>query len=407
MSPTGAYAQMWNVTFAAGPLAGWVGSCVTIRCSFSYPAGETVTAVRWRLDGDQTVYHSDNDRMNSAFKGRAQYLGDLQNNCSLRLARLRPSDQGTYRFRFETVNNVKADDWTSKTGQQLRVSASPCQPRLGSRMDPGPSLTCSVPDACPHHPSWYDADGARRSPGQTPAGEKATELPISPSRLPPGVALRCQVDGYWDGCGSDQPQPPGPVALNVPSVEVLWPGGKAAIKAGDGFTLRCQAGALGPRAGYVWSRGDVWLPGAAQDFRIDKTDVSDGGSYSCGVWVSGPGWAYLSLSARESVEVQDALKGVNLMATPGTVLLEGDPVKLRCRFSRSVPAAVTYTWYKDNSSLGLSQPELALQSVTPTDAGEYRCEVHNQAGLGRSPPVVITVRGRSGRSLVSQGSWYG
>ncbi|CAM4678355.1 unnamed protein product, partial [Lepidochelys olivacea] len=93
-------------------------------------------------------------------------------------------------------------------------------------------------------------------------------------------------------------------ASNVPRVEVSWPAGKAALREGDGFTLRCQAAALRPVAGYVWSRGDVWLPGAGQDLHVEKAAVSDGGSYACGVWVSGPGWGYLSLSARESVEVQ-------------------------------------------------------------------------------------------------------
>ncbi|XP_067411476.1 sialic acid-binding Ig-like lectin 8 [Emydura macquarii macquarii] len=313
---SGAYAQERSVTFFGGPLAGWVGSCVTIRCSFSYPAGENVTAVNWILDGDQTVYHSDNDCIDPAFQGHVRYLGDLQNSCSLRLAQLRLSDRGTYRFRFETVRDGEKKLWTSKP-EQLKVSASPCQPRLGRRMDPGPTLICSVPDLCPHRPFWYDADGAQWSPGQTPAGKQMTELPISPSRLPLGVALRCQVDGYWDGCGSDQPQPPGPVSPNVPSVKILLPGGKAAIKAGDGFTLRCQAGALGPGAVYIWSRGDVWLRGDRQDFHIDKANISDGGSYSCGVRVSGPGWAYLSLSARESVEVQGY--GWSQYLSPGLV----------------------------------------------------------------------------------------
>nr|XP_042702651.1 uncharacterized protein LOC112060788 [Chrysemys picta bellii] len=178
-----------------------------------------------------------------------------------------------------------------------------CQPSLGRRREPGPSLTCSVGAACPHRPSWYDQDGARRSPGQTPGGAGVTELRISPSQLGPGAALRCQVDGYRDECDSDQFQPLGTVTPNVPRVEVSWPAGKAALREGDGFTLRCQGAAPRP-PGYVWSHGDVWLPEARQDLRVDKAAGSDGGSYACGVWVSGPGWGYLSLSARESVEVQ-------------------------------------------------------------------------------------------------------
>ncbi|XP_039373418.1 B-cell receptor CD22-like [Mauremys reevesii] len=264
-----------------------------------------VRAVSWTREGGQTVYHSDEARVHADFKGRVRYLGDLQHNCSLRVAGLHPSDRGIYRFRFEVVTNGSTRNaWTGQTGQQLNVSDDRCQPSLGHRLEPGPSLTCSMGAACPHRPSWYDRDGARRSPEQTPGRAGVTELRISPSQLGPGTTLRCQVDGYRDECDSDQSQPLGTVAPNVPRVEVSWPAGKAALREGDNFTLRCQAAALRPIAGYVWSRGDVWLPEAGQDLRVDKAAVSDGGSYACGVWVSGPGWGYLSLSARESVQVQ-------------------------------------------------------------------------------------------------------
>ncbi|XP_039369214.1 sialoadhesin-like [Mauremys reevesii] len=209
---SGACAQEWCVTLAPGPLAGWVGSCVTIPCSFTYPAGWTVSAVNWTRDGNQTVYHSDEARVRAAFKGRVHYLGNKQHNCSLRVAGLRPSDQGTYRFRFEVVGDGSSRNaWTGQPGQQLNVSAHPCQPSLESRLKPGPSLTCSVGANCSHHPSWYDRDGARPSPEQTPGGAGVTELQISPSQLDPGAALRCQVDGYRDECDSAQSQPLGTV----------------------------------------------------------------------------------------------------------------------------------------------------------------------------------------------------
>nr|XP_042704039.1 uncharacterized protein LOC122173469 [Chrysemys picta bellii] len=188
-------------------------------------------------------------------------------------------------------------------------------------MEPGPSLTCSVGTACPHPPSWYDRDGVWPSAEQTLGRAGETELRISPSQLDPGAALRCRVVGYRDECDSDQSRPLGTVTPNVRRVEGLWPAGKAALREGDGFTLRCWAAALRPITGYVWSRGDVWLPEAGQDLRVDKAAVSDGGSYACGVWVSGPGWGYLSLSARESVEVQrkyQKLERASSLAAPDT-----------------------------------------------------------------------------------------
>ncbi|XP_074795149.1 sialoadhesin-like [Natator depressus] len=121
---TGAYAQEWGVTLAPGPLARGTGSCVTIPCSFTYPVGWTVWAVIWTRDEDQTVYHSDEARVHPEFEGRARYLGDLQRDCSLRVSGLRPSDQGTYRFRFHAAGYVRTDRWTSEPGQRLRVSGN-------------------------------------------------------------------------------------------------------------------------------------------------------------------------------------------------------------------------------------------------------------------------------------------
>ncbi|XP_043357883.1 sialoadhesin-like isoform X2 [Dermochelys coriacea] len=383
---SGAYAQEWGVTLAPGPLAGGTGSCVTIPCSFTYPAGRTVSAVTWTWDRDQTIHHLAEVHVHAAYKGRARYLGDLQHNCSLWVAGLRPGDQDTYGFRFHAAGDGRTDSWTSDLVQQLSVSAHPCQPALGRRMEPEPSLTCSMGAACPHRPSWYNRDGTRWSPGQTLGGTGATELQISLSQLDAGVALRCQVDGYRDECDSDESQPLGTVTPNVPRVEVLWPAGKAALRGGDGFTLRCQAAALQPVAGYIWSRGDVWLPGAGQDLRVEKAAVSDGGSYACGVWVSGPSWGYLSLSARA-----DAPTGVRIKAVPGISPQEGESVTLTCSYTSSLPTPNSYTWYRGGQQLEGSRQEMVLKSTTAEQAGEYRCQADNGIGQSLSPCINITI----------------
>ncbi|KAM7133969.1 B-cell receptor CD22-like isoform 1-T1 [Macrochelys suwanniensis] len=272
------------------------------------------------------------------------------------------------------------------------LTDNPCRPSLVRRMKPGSSLTCSVGAACSHRLSWYDRDGARRSPGQTQDRAWVTKLRMSPSQLAPGAVLRCQAGGYRDECDSDQSQPLGTVAPNVPRVEVSRPAGKAALREGDGFTLRCQAAALRPIAGYVWSRGDVWLPEAGQDLRVGQAAVSDGGSYACGVWVSGPGWGYLSLSAREPVEFQYSPTGVHVTAAPGTSPQEGESVTLTCNYTSSLPAPNSYAWYWGSRQLNGSQQEMVLNNIAAEQAGEYHCQADNGIGQSPSPPINITVR---------------
>ncbi|XP_043357876.1 sialic acid-binding Ig-like lectin 9 isoform X6 [Dermochelys coriacea] len=276
---SGAYAQEWSVKFTPGPLVGWTGSCVTIPCSFTYPAGWTVSAVIWIQDRDQTIYHRDEARVHARFKGRTRYLGDLQHNCSLRVAGLRPSDQGTYRFRFEVVGYGKSDGWWSKSEQQLMVSAPLCQPALRLRMEPGPSLTCSMGATCPHRPSWYNRDGAWRSPGQTSGRSGATELQISPSQLDAGVALRCQVDGYRDECDSDESQPLGtdaPTGVRIKAVPGISP------QEGESVTLTCSyTSSLPAPNSYTWYRGGQQLEGSRQEMVLKSTTAEQAGEYRC------------------------------------------------------------------------------------------------------------------------------
>uniref|UniRef100_A0A674JS00 Ig-like domain-containing protein n=1 Tax=Terrapene triunguis TaxID=2587831 RepID=A0A674JS00_9SAUR len=269
---------------APGPLVGWVGSCVTIPCSFNYRAGWTIRAVSWTRDGDQTVYHSDEARVHADFKGRTRYLGDLQHNCSLQVAGLRTSDQGTYCMNLHTLSDGKKYKWTSDQRQELRVSGNQLlsstpsstqgpwitseRPSLRRRMEPGPSLTCSVGAACPHHLSWYDHDGAWWSPGQTLGRAGVTELRISPSQLDPGAALRCQVDGYRDEYA--------PTGVRVTAAPGTSP------QEGESVTLTCSYTCSLPAPNsYAWYRGGRQLGGSQQEMVLKSIAAEQAGEYHC------------------------------------------------------------------------------------------------------------------------------
>ncbi|XP_039369213.1 B-cell receptor CD22-like [Mauremys reevesii] len=253
----------------------------------------------------------------------------------------------------------------------------------------------------------------RHRPAQTSSHPEMLQVTHSQPLSPPGrLSALCWTEMAWvlvaafcllSGAYAQEwnvtlgPEPPDGWATSCVTIlcSFTYPADqcrKAALREGDGFTLRCQAAALWPVARYVWSRGDVWLPEAGQDLRVDKAAVSDGGSYACGVWVSGPGWGYLSLSARESVEVQHAPTGVRVTAAPGTSLQEGESVTLTCSYTSSLPAPTSYAWYRGDWQLGGSRRETVMKSITVEQAGEYRCQADNGIGQSLSPPINITVR---------------
>ncbi|XP_073763111.1 B-cell receptor CD22 isoform X2 [Danio rerio] len=75
--------------------------------------------------------------------------------------------------------------------------------------------------------------------------------------------------------------------------------------------------------------------------------------------------------------------------------VEGDSVTLRCKSSCSLPEETTFIWYRNTERLTgeTLNNQLHLQSVSRSDAGNYRCAVRGRAGeeLLKSPPVHLKV----------------
>ncbi|XP_065430611.1 B-cell receptor CD22-like [Chrysemys picta bellii] len=118
---TGAGSQDWGVTLPADPLAGWSGSCVTIPCSYTYPEGQLVKAVTWSRNKETIVQLRTAAGQGYDKAERAQFLGDLQHNCTLSLNPLALSDGGAYSFEFQS----QSQSWRSPRAVCLMVSGNP------------------------------------------------------------------------------------------------------------------------------------------------------------------------------------------------------------------------------------------------------------------------------------------
>nr|XP_021333716.1 B-cell receptor CD22-like [Danio rerio] len=73
-------------------------------------------------------------------------------------------------------------------------------------------------------------------------------------------------------------------------------------------------------------------------------------------------------------------------------VVEGDSVTLSCKSSCSLPEETTFIWYRNTERLTgeTLNNQLQLQSVSRSDAGEYRCAARGNEHL-KSPPVHLSV----------------
>ncbi|XP_059574773.1 B-cell receptor CD22 isoform X2 [Alligator mississippiensis] len=378
----GADLKDWVVALPKDPMDVQEGSCVTLECSYNIPLGKDIGAVCWKQNRVIIAYHSDKAYVDAAFKNRTWSFSKHPGNCSLQLMGLRLGDQGTY----QVCTGKGNEEWCSPGAVQLRVTAHPCRPSLKTPRGQG-SLSCSVQPDCQGSPVWDKRDDQR-----IPAGMGNSSLQVSPSQLGPNMMLSCRVDGHRDQCSPEQNQP---LQLGNLHLKIFLPGAKQVVKEHDYVTMRCLDATRIPVARYFWTHGDKWLQERGQNLHISDTSTAHGGVYTCSIWVSGPGWAFLVSSGNKSITVHYAPKGVNITPPSPSKLSEGEYLILTCHFNSSLPEAVTYNWYKDSMEWKGSQKIL---KVGAKDAGIYHCVVQNEVGPTESSRITIRA---SSQGLVS------
>ncbi|XP_032644788.2 LOW QUALITY PROTEIN: B-cell receptor CD22-like [Chelonoidis abingdonii] len=231
---TGAGCQDWGVTLPTGPLAGWSGSCMTIPCSYTYPEGQLVKAVTWSRDKERIVRLTATTRQGYDKAKRAQFLGDLQHNCTLQLNPLALGDGGAYSFEFQT----QSQSWRSPRVVCLTVSEHHCTVQQSKSMTFGilsGRVDCFVSERCASSGLyWYDGAGTQ-IPQET--GKSKSSLSMHIIWQHRGAVLECRVRGYRNRC---LPKGSQPLATGRPHrlkvlVDMDSPGPN---REGDSFTLR-------------------------------------------------------------------------------------------------------------------------------------------------------------------------
>ncbi|XP_006894321.1 PREDICTED: sialoadhesin [Elephantulus edwardii] len=388
----------WGVS-SPQEVLGVKGSCLVIPCVFNFPSDVTVpggiTAI-WYYDytgSRQVVSHSENPSLvEGRFRGRAQLVGRPENKvCNLLLQDLRPSDSGTFNFRFEISEGNR---WSDMRGTKVTVTEEPLMPTITApamlREGMDVNFNCSTPYVCLKEPvllEWHGQDPAHSvtTPLQRvePTGiSHLATLHTALSWQDHGRTLRCQVSM----AGRKAQQELHLQVQYVPrGVEILLSPSDQNILQGDMVTLTCRVNSSYPEVRSVlWVKDGEPLTTKSPVLRLPQATWADAGIYTCQV--------ENAVGSVTSPPVSLHVFMAEIQVSPAGPILENQTVTLTCSTPTGARSEVQYSWYKNQLLLeGAHASTLQLGPTTGTDTGFYFCEVQNTLGTERSRPVSVVV----------------
>ncbi|XP_067260935.1 B-cell receptor CD22-like [Chanodichthys erythropterus] len=363
----------WGVSYSPSHICALKDSSVIMNCTYTYPTGYQIMKVFWTKTLEKVNGEFQDLSKDRKYSQRIQYLGDKQQNCTIRLSHVTLKDSHEYYFRF--ISDKPDGKWLGDPGVTLTVTGDfDLQVESPERVTEGDSVRLTCKSSCTLTDRatfiWY-----RNSQPLTERRDRNNELLLQSVRREDAGRYSCAVHRH------NYISPA--VQLNVmyapKSASVsISPSGE--IVSGDSVTLNCSSDS-NPPAEIRWFKGRKFV-GSGRIYSISKISSDDSGEYKC-------------RSRNEHGEKYSAAVTLNIMYPPRNVsvlingsgeIVSGDSVNLICS-SDSNPPALNFSWFKENesSAVGSGQSFSALQS------GRFYCQAHNQHGSQRSDAVTVTV----------------
>ncbi|KAL1281470.1 hypothetical protein QQF64_000273, partial [Cirrhinus molitorella] len=104
----------WGVNYTHSHICALKDSSVIMSCTYTYPTGYQIMDVFW------TKHPVKDLSEDPEYSQRFQYLGDTQQNCTVRLSHVTQKDEHEYYFRF--ITNVTEGKWFGRPGVRLTVT---------------------------------------------------------------------------------------------------------------------------------------------------------------------------------------------------------------------------------------------------------------------------------------------
>ncbi|XP_056308697.1 carcinoembryonic antigen-related cell adhesion molecule 2-like, partial [Danio aesculapii] len=135
----------WAVSYSPSYICALKNSSVTLSCTFTYPTRLQIMKVFWTKEKDQIKNDDHPDlSVDPEYIQRLQYLGDKQQNCTVRLSHVTKKDEHKYYCRI-TTDNTK-ERWFGYPGVTLNVTD--LQLESPERVTEGDSVRLTCKSSC-------------------------------------------------------------------------------------------------------------------------------------------------------------------------------------------------------------------------------------------------------------------
>ena len=141
---------------------------------------------------------------------------------------------------------------------------------------------------------------------------------------------------------------------------------------------------------YQWDKNGTNIVGAvSSSYTIDNVQDSDVGDYKVTISTLN-GSSIVSNPATLTIIQPTPVTPIITVQPTSQIVVVGDSVAFNVNATGDQP--LSYQWYKDNSEMtGGTDNTLTIQTVSLTDAGEYKAIVTNPAGITTSDIATLTV----------------
>ncbi|XDV16446.1 hypothetical protein PO909_016156 [Leuciscus waleckii] len=339
-----------------------------MTCTFTYP-GYYITKVFWTkrsvIKGEQIPDLSEDPE----YRQRLQYLGDQQQNCTVRLSHVTLKDEDKYYCSFITDQYKRIHyPGVTLTVTDLQVE-SPERVTEGDSVNLRCKSSCALTDRATF--IWY-----RNSQPLTERRDRNNELLLQSVRREDSGRYSCAVDGHTHISPA--------VQINVmypPVNPVIYISPFGVIVEGDSVTLNCISDS-NPPAEISWIKGGT-IVGSGRIYSISKISSDDSGEYKCKS-INEHGEKYSAVN----LNVIYPPKSVSVVISPCGVIVEGDSVTLNCISDSNPPAEIS--WFKGGTIVG-SGRIYNISKISSDDSGEYKCKSIHNYGEKYSDAVTLNV----------------